>query len=447
MDLKNIGLYVDDRPAEGVFRVHRDVYADPALFELEMRFIFERTWVFLGIESQIPKANDFITASIGRTPVLVTRKADGGIGAFINVCRHKGARVCRAEQGNAKYHVCAYHGWAYDSGGKNIDIKDRGTGAYPAGFDSEDHNLLPLARVAAYKGIMFGSLSADVPSLDAFLGDMRFFIDLAMDQGPQGMEFVPGRVAYTYRGNWKLQLDNGLDAYHLTSTHSSFMDVQTRRRSGEGHQAAQQYDWTKRGEANAGNFSFPYGHSNGWLDQPEPQKRQIYPLLDEVRARVGNVRAEWMLKLRQTALFPNMQIADGSALMLRLYLPLAVDRTEMRGYCLAPIGERPDLRAWRLRQFEDFFNPGGLATPDDSVIYEECQNGFGAQPLSFMQGYSRGTTALQQGADDDARTLGISPLTSARGRYDMFNEVGLHAPYREWARLMEAGLSGGKSYP
>src|SRR5215467_16173168 len=76
MDLKDIRLYVDDRAAEGVFRVHRDAYADPELFELEQKFIFERTWNFLALESQMTKTNDFVTGHIGRTPVLVTRDAN-----------------------------------------------------------------------------------------------------------------------------------------------------------------------------------------------------------------------------------------------------------------------------------------------------------------------------------------------------------------------------------
>ena len=58
-------LYVDDRPADGVFRVHCDVYTDPALFELEMKFIFERTWNYLALESEISNANDFVTRYIG----------------------------------------------------------------------------------------------------------------------------------------------------------------------------------------------------------------------------------------------------------------------------------------------------------------------------------------------------------------------------------------------
>ena len=89
----NIRLYVDDRPDAGVFRVHRDVYTDEALFELEMKYIFERTWNYLALETEIPKANDFVTRHIGRTPVIVTRDPKGNVAAFINACRHKGATV------------------------------------------------------------------------------------------------------------------------------------------------------------------------------------------------------------------------------------------------------------------------------------------------------------------------------------------------------------------
>jgi hypothetical protein len=142
-----------------------------------------------------------------------------------------------------------------------------------------------------------------------------------------------------------------------------------------------------------------------------------------------------------------MQIADAITLMLRTFRPLAADRTEMRSYCLAPVGEARELRAWRLRQFEDFFNPGGLATPDDTVTYEGCQGGFGAQPISFLQGYSRGMAAMKTGPDEAAASIGIEPEASVRGRFEMFSEVGFHAPYREWARLIQAGVAGRKAYP
>jgi phenylpropionate dioxygenase-like ring-hydroxylating dioxygenase large terminal subunit len=446
VNLENIRFYVDDRPDAGIFRVHRDVFSDPQLFELELKHIFERTWNFLTIESQLPRPHDFVTAWIGRTPVLVTRTADERLAGLVNVCRHKGMTLCRSAQGNAKHHVCAYHGWIYDSSGRNLEVKDRKTAGYAPAFDAESHDLLPLARLDSYKGLIFGSLSPEVPPLADFLGELRFFLDLAMEQGPRGMEFVPGRAVYTYSGNWKLQMDNGLDSYHLTSTHKSFMDVQARRRDGAGNQEARGFDWQKRFAQDAGMFNFAHGHSVIWAKQPEVEKRPIYPSIDEIRARVGAQGAEWMLHLRNLLVFPCMQIADATSLLVRTFRPLAVDRTEMRVHCLAPIGEAPEQRAWRLRQFEDFFNPGGLATPDDAMVYEDAQRGYSAQPLDYLQGWARGIALTEPGANDTARAIGVRPTESLQGKYDIEAETCFHAPYREWLRLMEAGLAGRRAY-
>ncbi|MGA3305029.1 MAG: SRPBCC family protein [Stellaceae bacterium] len=445
--MRDLNTLIDDRPKDGVFLVHRDVFADRDLFEQEQKFVFERTWNFLALESQLPKPCDFVTAHIGRVPVLLTRDRLGKLGGFLNICRHKGALLCAVEQGNARYHTCPYHGWTYEASGKNADIKDRDAGAYRTGFDSQTHDLIPLARLGVYKGLIFGSLAPDVPELADYLGDIRFFLDLAMEQGPNGMEFVPGRMAYSYRGNWKLQLDNNLDPYHLTTTHLSFIGVQTRRRQGTGYVEARGYDWAKRAKTKAGTFTFRNGHAVYWADQPEPEKRPIFPSLAEVKKRVGEDRAQWMLKNRNLQVFPNMQIAETAALMLRTYRPLAVDLTEMKSYCLAPIGESEEKRAWRLRQYEDFFNPSGMATPDDTVTYEDCQAGFRAPGHAWLQGYQRGMGDEAEGANDIAKALGIHPTASAVGSFEGGLETGLHGPYREWGRLMQAGLAGQKAYP
>ena len=447
MNLRDVNLYVDDRPGEKIFRVHRDVYSDPELFELEIKYIFERTWSFLGIEAEIEKPNDFVTRWIARTPVLVTRAPSGEVAAFLNVCRHKGAVLAAAHKGSAKYHVCAYHGWAFDASGRNVNVKDRSAGAYPGAFDRENHDLIPLGRLATYKGLIFGSLSPDVPPLEDFLGDMKTFIDLAIDQAPEGMEIVPGRIAYTYRGNWKLQMDNAMDQYHLTSTHASFMSVMEKRSGGEGNTEAKQFDWKKRLEQECGAFNFDYGHSMLWLNQAEPQKRPLYPFLAETEARVGKVRTEWMIKARNTLIFPNMQIADQTTLNLRTFRPLAVDRTEMRVHCIAPKGEAPEVRRWRIRQFEDFFMPTGFASPDDTACFESLQQGYVARGLEYLQGYYRGMDIVTDGPDAAARELGVNPTHSTRGRFDLSMETSMHSPYREWSRLIGAGLNGAKAYP
>ncbi|GAA4343286.1 benzoate 1,2-dioxygenase large subunit [Pigmentiphaga soli] len=443
---------VDDRPEAGVFRVHRDVYTDPEIFELEQRFIFERSWSFLCLESQLPKAFDFVTAHIGRVPVVVTRGEDMRLRAFLNACRHKGAQLLLQEQGSRRSIACPYHGWSYDTQGRNIAIKARDTGHYGPAFDAAGHDLLPLARLASYKGLVFGCLDPGVPALEDFLGDMKFFIDLYMDQGPDGMEAVPGRAVYTYRGNWKLQMDNGMDYYHLTSTHSSFLDVQAKRRRGEGNQAARQFDWAKRESQQGGTFLFRHGHALNWLRQPEAEKRPIWPVIDEIRARVGEQRAQWMLNLKNCVVFPNMQIADATSLLLRTFRPISAGETEMRVYCLAPRGESPERRAWRLRQFEDFFNPSGFATPDDTVVYEDCQSGYhaggsgGPGLFDYTQGCERGRAILQTEPGGVARELGIAPAGAVEGGFEVQQEMCFMAPYREWQRLMLAGAAGAPAY-
>jgi benzoate/toluate 1,2-dioxygenase alpha subunit len=446
MDQEHIKLYIDDRPGEGIFRVHRDAYADADIFELEMKYIFERTWNYLAIESEIAKPNDFVTRHIGRTPVIVSRDAKGRIGAFINACRHKGATVCRLEEGNAKYHVCPYHGWAYDASGKNVDIKDRAAGSYAPAFDAENHDLVRLAKLGSYKGMILGSLSPDVPPLEEYLGDLKFFIDVHMEHGPQGMEVIPGRALYTYRGNWKMQLENVLDPYHFTTTHAVIGVIQQRRSAGQGHRDGRNWDWQKRDQQQGGTFEFRYGHAAGYTGMAEPEKRPIYPVREEIEARVGKVRAEWMFKQRNAVLFPNLQISDAVTPILRTFRPISVDYTELRSYVLAPVGERPELRAWRLRQFEDTVNPGGFATPDDATVYTECQNGMKSTQVTWLNAYERGIAARQEGANEVAREMGIRPVGSVNGMRLLQQETGTHAPWREWLRLMDAGLSGRKAF-
>ncbi len=441
--------YIDDRPNDGIFQVHRDVFIDRDLFERELAYVFGRTWNFLGFESQIPKPHDFFTGHIARTPVLVTRGGDKQIRAFFNVCRHKGAMLCNVEQGMARVHVCPYHAWSYDSTGANVSIKDHAAGDYPKGFESEDHNLKPLGAVASYKGLVFGSISPDVPLLEDFLGDTKFFVDLVMDQGPHGMEPIPGRALYTFRGNWKLQLENGMDTYHLTTTHLSFLNIQSDRRRGGGNQEVRKSNVAGNMGIKTSTFTFPHGHGVLTLENEDPTIRPIYSQLDQLRARVGKTKADWTTARSFNAtIFPNMNLSQNYALILRVARPISVDLTEMTSYCLGAIGESRAQRALRLREFEDFFNASGLATPDDSLMYERCQDGLtnaGGPP--WLQGYARGMNELKPGGNDWTNEISARPLQNWMGTFKAGPEVMLHEPYREWQRLMDTGLRGERAYP
>src|SRR2546427_6090454 len=114
-------------------RVHRRLYTDPAIFEAEMRLIFEQTWVFVGHDSEIAQPGDFKTTYIGRNPVIMSRDRDGQIHVLMNRCMHRGAVVCREERGNTSAFRCSYHGWTYNSRGELVVVTSRG--GYAPDFD------------------------------------------------------------------------------------------------------------------------------------------------------------------------------------------------------------------------------------------------------------------------------------------------------------------------
>jgi len=424
---------IDDRPAEGVFRVHREAFRNPDLFAREMAAFFEGGWVFVGHASQVPNRHDFLTTRIGRHGLVLMRDAEGRLHCVHNSCRHKGATVCHQRRGNRRVHVCKYHGWSYDSSGCNVAIKSKAAGDYTPAFDDDSHHLQPVARFAEYRGFAFASLAADVPPLEEHLGDTRVFIDMLADQSEAGLELVPGTVTYTYQGNWKLQLENSIDAYHFDSVHPSYLRLLDRRAAMPERSDVEKAIWQakKKQAETMGSFGLRNGHALVWTTSPE-ENHPLHATLPDLKARLGETRARWMLRTRQLNVFPNLQLASNAALQMRVIRPLAVDRTEITSYCLAPVGESPERRRQRLRQYEDFFNPSGLATPDDTVTFEDCQRGLESGAVEWQQGSARGMARVIDGPDAHAAELGIDPLTSVSGAFEMGDETVFRALYRHW---------------
>ncbi|MGR9091047.1 MAG: aromatic ring-hydroxylating oxygenase subunit alpha [Gammaproteobacteria bacterium] len=438
----DIARLVDDRPADGIFRVQPDAFTDRDIFERELAQVFEGTWVFLGLEAEVAEPHAYITRRIGRRGVILTRNGDGELRCFLNSCRHRGTQLCPLAAGNRKIHVCRYHGWSYDSNGRNIGVTLRDDGQYPPAFATADRDLVPLARLASYRGFVFASLSDDVPSLAEHLGDARILLDLVADQAPDGLEFIPGSASYTFDGNWKLQFENGLDAYHFPSTHAAFVNILKRRPAPPVPPDLDVVTDAARTPA-SGTISLPRGHAMSWSIGAPGQSAEQRPLTRDralfarVRQQVGEERLDWMLRQRNLTIFPNVQVIDIQSLQLRTWEPLAVDKTRMTSYCLAPRGEDPEARRFRIRQYEEFFNAGGLATSDDNVMYEFSQAGYRTARDGSDGAYARGLGATETAGDPFA-ALGLERATCTYSNTGLGfgDETGIHAGYREWLRLL-----------
>jgi benzoate/toluate 1,2-dioxygenase subunit alpha len=409
----NLDDYLVEDAATGDHRLHRSAFTDEALFDLEMKHIFEGNWVYLAHESQVANVNDYYTTHIGRQPVFIARNRNGELNAFINACSHRGAQLCRHKRGNKATYTCPFHGWTFNNSGKLLKVKDPEGAGYPDCFNKEgSHDLKPLARFGSYRGFLFGSLNPDVEPLEAFLGEAGKIIDMIVDQSPEGLEVLRGSSTYTFDGNWKLQAENGADGYHVSATHWNYAATTSRRTTGESATETKAMDAGQWGKLRGGYYAWNHGHVLLWNEWGNPEDRPLWNRRAEWATEFGAARADWMLKYsRNLCVYPNVYIMDQFSSQIRHFRPVAVDKTEVTIYCIAPKGESAEARTARIRQYEDFFNASGMATPDDLEEFRSCQKTYlaGAAPWNDM---SRGAEHWINGPDDEAKELGLDPVSS-----------------------------------
>ena len=407
-----LNAMLEDDKEKGIYRCKREMFTDPDLFELEMTHIFEGNWIYLAHESQIPNVNDFLTTTMGRQPIFIARNKAGELNAFLNACSHRGAMLCRHKTGNRASYTCPFHGWTFNNSGKLLKVKDPAAAGYPEAFNCEgSHDLSKVARFESYRGFLFGSLNPDVKSLAEHLGESAKIIDMIVDQSADGLEVLRGASSYIYEGNWKLAAENGADGYHVSSVHWNYAATQnqrTLREAGEEIKTMSAGSWAKSG---GGFYSFDHGHLLLWTRWANPQDRPAYERRDELSRDFGQARADWMIdNSRNLCLYPNVYLMDQFSSQIRIARPISVDKTEITIYCIAPKGESSEARTKRIRQYEDFFNVSGMATPDDLEEFRSCQTGYGAG--RGWNDMSRGAEHWVEGADAGAREIDLKPLLS-----------------------------------
>lgn len=405
-------------------RVAGRLYTDPEIFEQEMTRIFERTWVWVAHESELPRPGTFKSTHVGRQPVIVTRDRKGVLHTMLNRCRHRGASLCEKPQGEANGFTCPYHAWSY-----GLDGKLRGI-PYPDGYegvvDKSELSLRKL-RTESYGGMVFATFDADAVPLEEFLGDVRLWIDRFMAQGGGYPVKVLGRHRFKFRGNWKIQLENTTDGYHFPIVHRSWMasvDAETADMMsfmtdptavthdlGNGHSVMQMVPEHSDLDADDGT---------------EPLQARFRHLVEELSQTLDEAQVRKLIRAMHGTgfnlnLFPNVSM---SAAFFRVLRPISVDETWIEHVAIGPDGP-PEVEAVnreRLRVHEHFQGPFGFGTPDDAEGWDRVQRGAQADPgMPIM--VNRGLAREKPSAEG----WPTSHVT---------DETGMRAAYGKWKELM-----------
>jgi benzoate/toluate 1,2-dioxygenase alpha subunit len=418
-------------------QVHRDVYINQDLFDLEMERLWHSAWIYVGHESQVPLSGDYYTTEIARRPVLMTRAQDGAVRVFYNRCAHRGAKLVSATSGNCGGILrCPYHGWTYRLDGtlRTMPLKD---GYSNTGFAESPAalGLSAVPAVALHRGFVFARLNREGPDLATYFGDSLSSIDNMADRSPAGrLEVVGGTLRYMHNCNWKMFIENLNDTMHPMVAHESSAGTARDLWKDQPPDAPKPMV-IEQFVPFVSNYAFfdkmgvkiyENGHSYTGVNFSIHSKYSSLPEYEaQMTAVYGAERAHAILAevRHNTVYYPSLTV-KGAIQTIRVVRPIAVDRTMIESFTLRLVGA-PESLLERSVMYNRLINaPTSVVGHDDMHCYQAIQEGLeseGNEWVNLHRNYS---------GENEAR--GIA------GTHNGTSEVSVRGQFRAWLAAMTA---------
>ncbi len=431
-----MGRYREDPQAlQGLVekdRVHRDLYIDPEVFQLETERLWSRTWVYVGHTSQVPQPGDFITLDIAARPVIMVRHSDGAVRVLMNRCAHKGTKVVYDFAGNTgKTFRCPYHAWTYRTDGTllNVPLKTGydGTRLYET---PSAQGLTPVAH-ETYRGFVFARL-ADGPGVREYFGDSLSSIDNLADRSPEGeLEITGGCLRFLHNCNWKMFVENLNDTMHPMIVHAS--SAGTAKRLWEGKPADMPKPMAVEQYAPfANDYKFfddmgvrvyPHGHGFSGVNFSIHSAYSSIPEYEKAMERAyGGERARQILGTvrHNTVYYPSLTI-KGAIQSIRVARPLAADKTVLESWTFRLKGAPAKLLERTVMYNRLINSPMSVVGHDDLHCYRSAQEGLAAGGNEWV--------SLHRNFDE--KELGGGELTC-----NGTSEISMRNQFRAWREFM-----------
>lgn len=370
-------------------RIHRSVYTDQEIFELEMQRIWSSAWIYIGHTSQVPNPGDFYTLNIThQIPVVMVRDKENEVHVLHNRCGHKGAKVVDKPCGNVRAFRCCYHGWTYRMDGKLLNVPNM-PGYEGTGFNKDDpqYSMQKVAQYGSHRGFVFATLDKNAPDLTTWLGGAVECLDNMCDRSPVGeLEAAGGVLRYEHDCNWKMFIENLNDTMHPQVVHQSVVDAAIKYIDSLPAAAVQQREEAEIIPPFGGSYAtmeqfgitgFKYGHHYDGGKTSIHADYSVNPdYLAAMETAYGAERSKEILSFNthNTLYYPSLTIKV-AVQNIRVVRPLAANKCILETWSFRLKGAPDELLQRTLLYSRLINSSGSMVGPDDHEAYMRMQEG------------------------------------------------------------------------